>query len=201
MKYMVFACALLIAFAPAAPAKVTLPEFFSDNMVFQQGAAPTVWGKADPGEEVKVTLGEGAATATTAQDGCWTAKLEPVSAGGPFEMTIAGQNTICVKNVMVGEVWFCGGQSNMDFKVKDALDAEKDIAAADFPNLRLCFGRAGLAKEPLREPRGKWAVCTPDTVKDFSAVACFFGRDIHQNLNVPVGLIWVSSGWTPSEAW
>ncbi|HUW32958.1 MAG TPA: sialate O-acetylesterase [Planctomycetota bacterium] len=201
MKNGFLALALLILGASAALAKVTLPEFFSDNMVFQQGVAPTVWGKAGPGEEVTATLGDSTATATTADDGWWSVKLEPISAGGPFEMTVAGQNAITIKNVMVGEVWFCGGQSNMDFKVKDALNAEKDIAAGDFPNLRLCFGRYATAKEPLREPRGKWAVCTPETVKDYSAVAYFFGRDLHQNLNVPVGLIWVSCGWTPSEAW
>ena len=197
--------AFVIVLAAGATAaeepKFALPTLFGDNMVFQQDAKLPVWGTAEPGEQVTVTLADRTATATAAEDGSWAVSLDPLKAGGPHELTVAGKKTVAIKNVMVGEVWFCSGQSNMDFKLSSAINAEKEIAESTNPDLRLGFGRWALGKEPQHDPRCTWAPSSPEKAKDYSAVAYFFGRDIQKNLGVPVGLIWVSQGWTPSEAW
>ena len=184
-----------------ARADVKLPELFSDNMVLQRDMPVPLWGTAEPGERVSVSVAGRTAEAVAGADGNWMATLEPMPAGGPHELTVAGDNAITISNVLLGEVWLCSGQSNMDFKVKSSINGEQEVAAADHPNLRLCFVRWGVAREPQSNPRGKWEPCTPKSAENFSAVAYFFGRDLQKDLGVPVGLVWVSCGWTPSEAW
>jgi len=191
-------------------AKLTLPGMFSSHMVLQREAKIPVWGQAAAGERVTVTLGEKTATTTADANGGWRVTLDPQKAGPVTFTVVAGEKgdgengrRIEFTDVLMGDVWVCSGQSNMDFKVAGVFDAEKAIAAADHPNLRLCWSPWKQSFEPLDDVRApqRWEVCTPKVVADFSAVAYFFGRDVLAATDVPIGLVWVSCGWTPSEAW
>lgn len=209
---------LLIALPTIADVK--LPALIGDNMVLQQHAKVPIWGTADPGEPVTVTLrsvpqvaatsGKPVTVTSSAQwvnttannDGRWMVSLDSLDAGGPFEMTIAGRNnTLTLRNVLVGEVWVCSGQSNMQWPVKASADAEREIAAADYPMIRLFSVKQIVAEGPLPDTEGSWGTCSSQTVGDFSAVGYFFGRESHKTLGVPVGLIHSSWGGTPAEAW
>ena len=127
--------------------------------------------------------------------------LAAIEAGGPFEMTLAGKNTLTLKNVMIGEVWLCSGQSNMVWNLAQVKDAADHIAKADYPNIRLFTVPRSRKTEPTTALKGAWAPCTPETAKGFSAVGYFFGREIHTNRGVAVGLIASAWGGTPVEAW
>ncbi len=192
---------LLLRLPFLADADVKLPALISDNMVLQSGAEVPIWGTADPGEEVIVTLGDERIAATADSEGKWMAKLTPMEAGGPFEITIAGNNTVTLHNVLVGEVWVCSGQSNMQWSVSGSVNAEQEIAQSDYPMIRLFTVKRVVANQPLRDTEGSWVTCGPDAVGSFSAAGYFFGRDLHKELNVPVGLIHSSWGGTPAEAW
>jgi sialate O-acetylesterase len=185
----------------AALAEVHPHGLFSDNMVLQQGAPISVWGTAKPGEKVTVKLAQKEASATTDDKGKWSVKLEAMKPGEPLTMTIVGENTITFNNVVIGEVWIASGQSNMQFAVKQAGHSAEEIAAANYPNLRLFSVPRVVASKPQDDVAGKWEICTPETVGDFSAVGYFFGRDLQKALNVPVGIIHASWGGTPAEAW
>ncbi len=185
-----------------AGADVQLPSLLGDNMLLQRGVPVPIWGKAEPGEKVTVTLGKVEATAVTNEKGQWTVKLDPLEAGGPLELTISGKNTLTLRNILLGEVWVCSGQSNMQWAVNQSANAEQEIAAANYPKIRLFGVKRTVAETPQDDVVGNWAECTPQTVADFSAVAYFFGREVHKALDgVPVGLIHTSWGGTPSEAW
>ncbi|NQT83327.1 sialate O-acetylesterase [bacterium] len=207
MKAIRFRALFLLAVAPffvcrAGDADVQLPRLFSDNMVIQQGMKSPVWGKADPGEKVIVTFAGLQTTATTDENGRWMAKLGPFKAGGPFQLTIAGNNTLAIKNVLVGEVWVCSGQSNMQWTVRQSANADGEIGQANFPKIRLFTVRRTVADTPQDDVVGSWVECSPRTVPGFSAVAYFFGWEIHKELGgIPIGLIHTSWGGTPSEAW
>lgn len=199
--------ALLLLVSASASADVKLPAIFGSNMVLQRDKPIAIWGWADKGEEVTVTLGD-ANTAKTAADadGKWMVKLaaakaSPVTEGSGLMLTVKGKNTITLTNVLIGEVWICSGQSNMQWTVRQTKDADKAIAASNLPAIRLItVPRVPVAK-PQSDFNGKWEVCSPDTVPQFSAVGFFFGRDLLQHLNVPIGLINTSYGGTPVEAW
>lgn len=198
--------ALLVCFflltAVSARAEVSLNGVFGENMVLQRGVKVPVWGKADAGEEVTVTFGKQSVKATADKDGKWKAELEPLEAGGPFELTVAGKNTLTLKNVLVGDVWICSGQSNMEWVVKNSANAADEIAKADLPQIRHIKVPRAIALEPKDNiPAAKWEVCTPQTVGTFTAVGFFFARELHQELKVPIGLINSSWGGTPAEAW
>jgi len=184
----------------AAHAEVKPNFLFTDDAVLQCDAKIPVWGQAHDGEQVTVTFA-GQERSTTARDGRWRVELDPVAAGGPHDMTIVGDNSITVKNILVGEVWICSGQSNMQFEVKDAADAAATIAASANPNLR-CFTvmRWG-ASEEERKRQNKWLAASPETTGSFTAVGYHFGRDLQQHLGVPVGLISSNYGGTNAEAW
>lgn len=194
---------LLLAGAGAALADVKLPAVIGDNMVLQQGGKISIWGWADPGEEVMAGVSwHNMKWAVTAdKDGEWSFKMNPPKAGGPYEMTISGKNVIEIKNIMVGEVWVCSGQSNMQWSVQSSANAEQEIAEAVYPKIRLFTVKRKVAETPQQDCEGSWTECSPETVPDFSAVAYFFGRELHKELNVPVGLIHTSWGGTPAEAW
>ncbi len=196
-----FASMALVLAASLAFADVKLPALFTDNLVLQRDIKAGVWGTAEPGEEVTVSINGQKATAKADADGRWAVKLEPMKAGGPFELTIAGKNTLTLKNVLIGEVWICSGQSNMGVSVGGSNHPKEEIAAADFPNVRLFTVPNTVAEKPLADTRGAWSVCSPATVGGFSAIAYFFGRDLNKKLNVPIGLIHTSWGGTPCQSW
>ena len=191
----------LLAMPSLVMADVKLPALFSDNMVVQRNMAIPVWGWATPGEAITVTLGEHKAVATAGADGRWTARLDPLPAGGPLVMTIAGNNTLTINNVMVGEVWICSGQSNMEWVLQNVNNAAQEIAACENPQIRMFTVTKVIAMEPRDDCQGKWQTSTPTNVSRFSAVGYFFARDLQKALDVPVGMIHTSWGGTIAEAW
>jgi sialate O-acetylesterase len=202
-----FAC--LLSASPWARAEVRLPALFSDNMVLQAGAKDPVWGTADPQEKVTVTLGSAEATATADASGRWKVELGPLEPGGPFEMTVAGRNTIVIHDVLVGQVWVCSGQSNMEFSVAPQMNGwrtgvyhyKKVIASANFPMMRMFTVRHAVAGKPQSDVVGQWDITSPETVATFSAVGYFFGLNLLKAMHEPIGLIHSSWGGTPAESW
>ncbi|MBN2412482.1 sialate O-acetylesterase [candidate division KSB1 bacterium] len=184
-------------------ADVRLPAVIGSNMVIQQNTDVPIWGWANAGEKITVkTSWNTTATSTIAgKNGKWLVKLKSPDAGGPHRITIRGKNEIVLQNVLSGEVWFASGQSNMAMMVKDCNDAAAEIQAADYPFIRFFKVNHTYAETPQSDCSGSWVNCTPVTVPDFSAVAYFFGRKIHKELNAPVGLIDASKGGSPAEAW
>jgi sialate O-acetylesterase len=183
-------------------ANVKLPRIFGSNMVFQQGIENTIWGWGDKGETVIISLNGKTVKTKVGNEGKWTAKLPAMDYGGPYKMTIKGKNLVDFENVMIGEVWICSGQSNMEFPVQGSINSDKEIASANYPNIRLFTVPRKVAQSPLTDlDKGDWTVCSPGTVADFSAVGYFFGREIHQKLNVAIGLINTSWGGTVAETW
>jgi len=198
---------LLIASLLAMPlgllkADVKLPAIISDHMVLEKTAKVPVWGKADPGEEVTITLNGQTVKATTGADGKWQAVLNLAESGpGPFEMTVQGKNQIKISDVVVGEVWLASGQSNMEWVLKNTIDAEKEIAQSANPLLRQFQVIKATSNEPLEDCTGAWVIASPETSGAFSAVGYYFAKDLQNELKVPVGLVHTSWGGTPSEAW
>jgi sialate O-acetylesterase len=182
-------------------ADVSLPAIFGSHMVLQRDANGRVWGKADPGEEVTVKIAGQTKTATAGPGGKWSVRLDPMPAGGPHTMTVQGKNTFTFDDVLVGEVWLCSGQSNMQWNVGSANDGDLEGLTAKFPNIRLISVPQVGTQEPKDDFNGKWERCSPETVKQFSAVGYLFGRLIHQALDVPVGLIDDAWGGSACEAW
>jgi len=200
---LILSLVLLLVNAGAAFADVKLPAVISDNMVLQRGMEVPIWGWAEPGEIICVSVGwqDLLPIAFTDKEGKWVVKVKTSKAGGPYEIIIKGNNTITLKNILVGEVWVCSGQSNMQWPVRQSANAEQEIAAADYPDIRLFTVQRKPAEQPQSDCVGDWQLCSPQTVPGFSAVAYYFGRKLHKELNVPVGLIHTSWGGTPAEAW
>jgi sialate O-acetylesterase len=199
------ACVLLallfVGLGATARADVRLPRIFSDHMVLQRDTAVPVWGWADPAEAVTVTIAGQTRTARADQDGKWLVKFDKLAEAGPHTLTVKGKNTLTVSDVLAGEVWLGSGQSNMAMTVNRARDFDKEQPAAKFPQVRMFTVGRNPARAPAADCTGSWQVCSPDTVATFSATAYFFGRELHQKLGVPVGLINSSVGGTPIEAW
>lgn len=185
----------------AAQADVSLPTIFSDHMVLQRDIAVPVWGWADPGEQVTVSISGQTKTATADGKGQWQVKLAPLKAGDAITLTVKGKNTIVVQDVLVGEVWLCSGQSNMAMTVDRSKDFDQEKTAANLPQIRQFRENSSAAAEPQAKGKGEWSVCNAETVGKFTAAGYFFGREIHKNLKVPVGLINSSVGGTPIESW
>jgi len=198
---LVMAVAMSVATVGAARADVSVPGLFSDHVVLQRDIPLPVWGTASPNEPVTIRLGDRKASTTADAAGNWRVRLDPLAAGGPFEMTLAGNNTITLKDVYVGEVWLCSGQSNMAFRVNKASNGEQEVALANHPSIRLFTVPRIMAMEPQATVNGSWEVCSPKTAGTFSAVGYFFGRELQQTLNVHIGLIDSSWGGTPAESW
>jgi len=188
-------------------ADVKLPAIFGSHMVLQQGEPIPVWGQAGPGEEVTVTLAQGTAKATADAQGFWRVSLPESGVARDLTMTVAGRNTVTFEDVAVGEVWLASGQSNMEQGVGVSLDPEKEIAAADYPDIRLIDVPKVTSPLPQRDFSGSWVRCSPETVGKqgtwggFSAAAYYFGRELHRALKVPVGLIDSSWGGSAIEPW
>ena len=190
----------LVCVANLASAAVKPHPLFGDNCVLQQATKVPVWGTADDGEKVTVKLQDQEVSAT-ATDGKWRVDLNNLKSGGPFEMTIAGNETITVKNVLVGEVWIASGQSNMQWSVARSAESETTIAQAANARIHLLSVPREAADMPLDTVDVAWVECGPQSVPEFSAVAYHFGRALEAQLQVPVGLINTSYGGTPAEAW
>jgi sialate O-acetylesterase len=184
-------------------ADVKVPSIFGDHMILQQDAPLPVWGLADPGEKVTVTVGSDTATATAGADGKWSVKLSPLdSTSKPLTMTIAGKNTLTINDVLVGEVWLASGQSNMGFPLGGTINATNDLAQANDPQLRFFHvnNQAGLQPSD-KLAVGGWSLTTPDTAKGDSAVAYFFAKELRAKFNRPVAIIQSAVGGTCAEAW
>ncbi len=183
-------------------AEVSVPNIFSDHLVLQQKQPNKVWGKASPGEEVSVKINGSTQLTTADEDGNWSVMLEPLEAGGPYELVIAGTNTIAIADVLVGEVWICSGQSNMQWVVKNCFDSDLVEATANYPKLRMIsYPNQGSQTPIWTHKDAAWQVCSPATVGNFSAVGYFFGRELEQVLDVPIGLINNSWGGSAADAW
>lgn len=191
-----------LASADVAQAELTLHGMFTDHAVLQRGMPILVWGTSDAGAEVAVSLGDKKAAAKAGKDGRWQVEVESLEAGGPYVLSVRqGDNAVQVKDVFVGEVWLCSGQSNMAWKVSRATNAKQEVADAKHPQIRMFNVPRSPSAQPQQNVKGNWQVCSPQTVAGFSATAYFFGRALHKELGVPVGLINSSVGGTPIEAW
>jgi sialate O-acetylesterase len=186
---------------PLAKGEVRVPSIIGDNMVLQQGVKARLWGMAQPGERITVTFDGRTEGAITDPHSHWQIFLGPLKVGGPFAMTIAGSNTLTFKNVLVGDVWICSGQSNMEFPLVNATGGAEAMAQANDPEIHLFTVQKTTAASPLADVSGHWVLATPEQVGQFSAVGYFFGREIYQRLKIPLGLIHTSWGGTPAEAW
>ena len=191
-------------------ADVRMPNIFSSNMVLQQKSKVAIWGWAEPGEQVRVKgswdwfWGE---SERADVNGKWMVKIKTPKAGGPFKLTVRGKNDLCFENVIIGEVWVCSGQSNMEIAMEGAGDdtpiegGEGEIKNATYPMIRLFTVENNATANPQDDCRGEWVECSPESVKTFSAVAYFYGKELYKNLKVPIGLIDTTWGGTVAEAW
>lgn len=193
---------LFVAFSFCSNANVRMPLLFSDGMVLQRNKPIPVWGWSDANEKVEVRFNKQTKTITADKNGKWMVKLDAEKAGGPFELNIIGKNKIVIKDVLVGEVWICSGQSNMEFQVNKTMNAKAEIEDSNYPMIRH-FGVAqdlsGSPKEDLKA--GKWAVCHKENVGDFTAVGYFFAKKLYAELKIPIGIINTSWGGTCVETW
>lgn len=195
-------CILASLCCVPALANVTAASIFGDNMVLQRDQPLPIWGTATPGERVTVSFDRQTAQVTTDVDGKWRVKLAAMPAStSPETLSITGKNTVAFANVLVGEMWVCSGQSNMAFAVADAKNARQEIAAADFPQIRMFTVTRHAAPVPCDGCEGAWVVCGPHSVASFSAVGYFYARELYTALHVPIGMINASYGGTPAESW
>jgi sialate O-acetylesterase len=198
---------------PAFPvfADIRLPAVIGDHMVLQQQRRVPLWGWADPGETVRVqaSWSTAAITITAGPDSRWQVELSTPVAGGPHTLTIAGKTVITLKDVLVGEVWLCSGQSNMQMPLRHptpgytdpVLNHEQEIANADHPDIRLFLVPYTASDVPLEEGKGEWKRCTPESVERFTAIGYFFGRELRERLGLPIGLVSASQGASALESW
>jgi sialate O-acetylesterase len=202
--FLLCSCYLLAGAAPDAAADVSLPAIFGDHMVLQQQAEVTVWGWANPSEEVTLTgsWDQKAVKVKTSNLARWSLKLQTPAAGGPYTLQVQGNNKITIQDVLIGEVWLCSGQSNMAWTTAAGIDNGKAaVEQARYPGIRFFTVTKKTADGPQLDVDGHWEVCSPQTMPQFSAVGYFFGQKIHETLQVPVGLINSSWGGTPAEVW
>lgn len=209
MKKIAVLSLVAMSFCWSINAKPVLPAVFSDNMVLQQQTQVPIWGQADKGKKIKVIPSWDGKTYTvsTDADGNWKVEIPTPKAGGPYNISISDGKEIKLSNVMIGEVWICSGQSNMEMPVKGwgrVQNFQQEIDNAKHPDIRLYQVKKTVSPIPLttgESTMGGWQNCSPQTVEDFSAIAYFFARELNQKLNVPVGVIDVTWGGTPAESW
>jgi sialate O-acetylesterase len=202
------AFALFLSIINPVSAIVSLASPFQDHMVLQRDRVVPVWGKANAGESVTVSMGIQQQSVVVGTDGKWIIRLNALKAGGPFEMTVKGENTLVLKDVYVGEVWLCSGQSNMDMTVAredrywcGVINEKEEVAQANYPEIRV-FDTAYFPTDEVQEKvDGKWEIVSPETVGHLSAAAYFFARDLYKKYKVPIGLITTAYGASTAEAW
>jgi len=192
---------LSLATPTLSRAELNLPNVFTDHMVLQRNHQNPVWGWDKPGTAVTVKIAGQEHSAKADKDGRWEVKLEPLKAGGPHVLEVSGTSDKKIDDVLVGEVWVCSGQSNMAWPVSSANDPKLEQLTAKYPQIRLLTVPNRASQDSENNFSGAWKVCSPDTVNDFSAVGYFFGRQLHQTLDVPVGLIDNAWGGSSAEAW
>lgn len=195
--------ALALASASSASAEVVLSKLFCDHMILQQNQPIRIWGQAEPGEQVTIELAGKSVSVKAGENRRWRIELPPMKADGKAHtLTVKGKNTLSLKDVLLGEVWICSGQSNMEWPLAGVLNGKEEVAAANHPEIRF-FNVSGHVSSPapIEDPRGQWNVCSPTTAAKFSAVGYFFGRELQQQLKVPVGLVGTYWGGTFIEPW
>ena len=179
-------------------AEVKPHVLFTEGAVLQREIAIPVWGTADPGEKVSVEFNGQSLTTVADGSGNWIVKLNAVKAGGPYVLKI---NSLELKNILIGDVWICSGQSNMEWRLKQTTNADVDVAAANYPKIRFFQVPRKEIDAEQSTVNSSWKECTPENAANFSAIGYFFGRDLHKNLNVPIGLINNAVGGSPAESW
>jgi len=195
------------AVSAAPPQDAALPfvsPIFGDSMVLQRGKPNAIWGWTQPGETVRVEIADKSATATAAADGRWQARIQPPAAGGPYTVKITGRQTVELHDVLVGDVWLCAGQSNMQFGLAGARNGAEAVKNADHPRIRFYVVGEKVSYAPQQVPRGTWKVVSPATVGGrggISAAAYFFGRRLQESVNVPIGLVQDAVGGVPAETY
>jgi sialate O-acetylesterase len=193
---------LLLTISIIGKAEVRLPSIFTDDMVLQRDIPIKIWGWADKREQVSVTFLEATVTVKADKNGKWQAELEPVKAGGPYELMIKGKNEITLSNILVGDVWICSGQSNMEWPLSASNGAEEAIQDAANPRVRLITIQKKTSTVPLEDcETDGWVICTSETAPSFSAIGYYFGRKLNEDFDVPIGLIHTSWGGTNVETW
>ncbi|KAA6460940.1 sialate O-acetylesterase [Acidobacteria bacterium AB60] len=203
--------ASLAAWAQPTPGQVTrtataapLPfvsSIFADNMVLQRGKANTIWGWSDPGDSIRVQIGDSTTAGIADPNGRWEVKIQPPAPGGPYTVKISGRQTLELHNVLVGDVWLCGGQSNMGVPLRFTKDGDAEIKAANYPDIRFFSVQGHPAYHPVDTIEGEWRVVSPDTASGMSAVAYYFARKVQQEIHIPIGLVVDAVGGSPAEAW
>ena len=201
-------CVIIALIGLTANAKVKLPQFFSDNMVLQQQTECNIWGWTEPGQKVVVNTSwdKKIFTATARKDGRFDVKVQTPEAGGPYQITFKDGDDVILNNVMVGEVWICSGQSNMEmlmkgYKAQPVEGAVEELLSCKDPELRLFYGKRLASLEPQQDLAGSWQEANTASVREFSATAYFFGKALRKTLGVPVGLICTAFGGSACEAW
>jgi sialate O-acetylesterase len=183
-------------------AEVKLSPLFNNNMVLQQGMEIPVWGWASSGEKVTVTFDKTIVSAKANDEGEWTLKLPAMNYGGPFKMTVKGKNLLTFENIMIGEVWLCSGQSNMEYYLINSDNGKAEIAESDYPEIRLFTVKKRISQTPqVHLGNEEWRPCSPSTSPQFSAVAYFYAKELYNRLNVPIGIINTAWGGTLAESW
>jgi sialate O-acetylesterase len=187
----------------ATSAKVLpfVSPIFGDNMVLQRGKANTIWGWSEPGDNVQVKIGEATASGVAGADHRWQVAIQPPPVGGPYTIKITGHQTVELQNVLVGDVWLCGGQSNMQLSLRDTRTGPEDAKAANDSEIRFFNVTPHTAYHPVEVAQGEWKVLSPETAERVSAVGFYFARKIRQEIHVPIGLVVDALGGTPAEAW
>ena len=199
----VLAAGATVAAAQDTASHPFVSPIFGDNMVLQRERLNTIWGWSEPGDVIQVEVGKNSATGTAGADGKWQVRIQPPAVGGPYSLKIAGKQKVEFQNVLVGDVWICAGQSNMQFGLAQARNAEEEIRNANHPQIRFFVvgQRAAYARADV--PRGSWKVVSPSTAGGrggISAVAYFFGRKLEANIHIPIGLVQEAVGGIPAEA-
>ena len=192
----------VMAVSLTASADVRMPQIFGDNMILQQKTSNAVWGFAEPGEKVTVKSSWGSEVRAVADKiGHWKILLKTPGHGTGYRLTVQGKNTLTVRNVAIGEVWLCAGQSNMGWRLSAVFDGAKDAASANYPNLRIFRSERKHSHQPQEDCVAKWAPCAPDSAATCSAVSFYFARKLHQELKIPIGIVVQAYAGTPIEGW
>ncbi len=189
---------------PAAAAQKSLPfvsTIFGDNMVLQRGKPDALWGWSDPGDQIRVQIGDSAVTGIAGADGHWQVSIQPPAPGGPYTVKVTGHQSVELHNVLVGDVWLCGGQSNMQLTLPFTKNGDDVVKAASDAEIRFFTVAGNPAYHPVDAIAGSWSVLSPDTAKSISAVGYYFARRVRQEIHVPIGLVVDALGGTPAEAW